>query len=207
LKKENHQLFEKLKNQSINKSSEIVVSQGLKDKLSVARDMNGKVSLVNNDQVMIVECKGKLFDLDLKELSKCYVNKTFDYMLDLYDLNHHKDLMVELINDIPYHCYECEYDAECEIAYKLVFPLDLNHIKNIDIIIPGRYRIRIVNLNQFMVEKLNEECNSNNIELSTDGYNIDLKYGDKYNLQQLHGYPSFNKFLFAPGYASLEIYE
>jgi len=48
--------------------SEVFDIKGLKDKLREARDMNGKVSLVNNDQIMIVECKGEVFELDVVEL-------------------------------------------------------------------------------------------------------------------------------------------
>jgi len=91
---------------------------------------------------MIVEPKEKAFDLDIKKLSQCYTNNKFDYLFDLYDLNHLKDLMVEIIDNIPYHWYESQYD---DLYFTLVFPLDLNNIKDMDILIPGRCRITIIN--------------------------------------------------------------
>jgi len=151
LKRENDQLLGKMKSRDNNKPQELAKiklklkvfdMQCLKDELSVARDIDGKVSLVNNDQVMIVEPKGKFFDLDIKKLSQCYTNNKFDYLFDLYDLNHLKDLMVEIIDNIPYHWYESQYD---DLYFTLVFPLDLNNIKDMDILIPGRCRITIIN--------------------------------------------------------------
>jgi len=43
------------------------------------------------------------------------------------------------------------------------------------------------------------------MELSTGGYNIQLEYRSKYNLQRLHIY-SYEDYLFAPGYACFEFY-
>jgi len=114
--------------------------------------MNGKVSLVNNDQIMIVEPKGKMFSIDKMKLSECYENNKFDYLIDLYGLNHHKELMVELIDNIPCHCYEYKWYSAWwfRFGFLLVFRFDLNNIKDMDILIPDKCRITIIN-NEFMV--------------------------------------------------------
>jgi len=57
---------------------------------------------VESDEIMVVKCINKEFDLDERKLSKCCVSNNFDYMLDLFDLNHHKDLMVEFIDTFPF---------------------------------------------------------------------------------------------------------
>jgi len=169
----------------------------LKQRLCMISSIQEKVSLLDDDKVMMI--KDNHNTLYLNDLSKCYQENDFEYMLDKFDLNDHKNLMIELLNKIPYHSYS--YDCHNKQRYTLVFPLDLQSIKDVEVLMPGIFSMKVLN-NEAMVVILNRQIKAS--FFFKDKYRKLLKSGEKYNLLQLSGWELLSC-SFPHGYAFLHI--
>jgi len=70
-----------------------------------------------------------------------------------YELMDNKDIIMELINNTEYHLYDYKQNNR---HYMFVFPLDLHHIKDTEVVIPDKFKMTIVD-NEIMVERLNQK--------------------------------------------------
>jgi len=184
----------------INKTTKVKVVDvvPLAWKLSLAFHIYDKVSLINNEKVMIVKRYDKKFNLSLGGLSKCYYrNSKFDFLIREFGLGNSKDLMVELFTKIPSHLFQYQDDKRWDT---IVFPFVLNDNKNFDLLIPDRFRITISN-NEIMVRMFMGNCV--NITLYIGKYRKQLQTHKKFYLNQLTEL-NFH-FTFPPGYALIDI--
>jgi len=109
-----------------------------------------------------------------------------------------KDIIMEIINNTKHHLYDYKRNNR---FYIFVFPLDLHHIKDIEVVIPDMFKMTIVD-NEIMVERLSQKS-FGTIQLYIEMYEIRLQLKQKLNLLQLQGFKQrFSKF-FAKGYAFL----
>jgi len=107
----------------------------------------GNVSLINNNQVLVVKCN-KTVD----ELSKCYETNNFDCVTDHFHCSHNKNKIADLFAKTLYHWYECgEY---C----KFIFPIDMNNITNFEITILDKFNFKLFNKNITVDNMRMQEC-------------------------------------------------
>jgi len=68
--------------------------------------LSQKVSLLN--KVLKVKNIIKVINYSdiIENLSECYKNNQFDYIINHYDLGDHRNLMKELLSQLPYHFLE-----------------------------------------------------------------------------------------------------
>jgi len=169
----------------------------LKGKLLMARTLGEKVSLVSNDKVMIIKkCNTQHIELNTKCLSHCYKENQFQNMFDPFDLNDESVLMTELLNTVPYHFYVSTFYGRQR--YRLVFPLDLQNIKDIEIIVPDKFKLNIVD-NELVLEVLHQHNRYS--FLFIENHELKLEHKEKFNLQRLE---RNNLITYAPGYAFLD---
>jgi len=169
----------------------------LKEKLMNARTLNGKVSLVNDDKVMVIKSNKRGIGFSSQHVSTCYKENDFQYLIGQFDLKNEKSLMVELYDKVKYHLYGFRNGGRQH--YLFIFPLDLQDMKVIDVVVPDLFKMNIKN-NELMVEILNQYITDS--YFYTEIYKIKFKHRKEFNLQLLHdcvrvGNP------FAPGYAFL----
>jgi len=79
----------------------------LKAKLK-ASPLYEKVSIINDDKVLKLEDNNKKVDYSdfMQNLSECYKNNQFDWIINRYDLVDHRNIMKELLSQLPYHLFE-----------------------------------------------------------------------------------------------------
>jgi len=169
----------------------------LKEKLRNALTLNGKVSLANDDKVLIIKCNKLNIGFYNGNLSACYKENDLQHMFHIFDLKDAEGLMRELLNKVKYHLYGHKIDGYQ--YYRFVFPLDLHNIKDIKVEVPDIFKIEIVN-NELMVEIL-KQCTVPRYVL-IEKYKFGFKHGQKINLQQLDDSDRITD-PFAPGYAFL----
>jgi len=167
-----------------------------------ASPLSEKVSLLNNDKLLKLEYNNKIVKYSdfKKNLSRCYKKNQFDYIINHYDLVDHRNLMKELLSQLPYHLFQFRYGM-CYHYSVLVFPLDLDNIKNFEVTIPNNFKVKIVN-NEITVELLTD-VSGTSIYLYIGKYVKHLQHQQKFNLQHINGCASFE---FAPGFACLLLY-
>jgi len=176
----------------------VVDIDSLTSKLSLATDICGKVSLIND--VMIVKANDIRFNLDLFKLSGCYTNNyEFDFLVNEFGLDSEKDLMVELFTKIPFHFFEYQDGVQ---FHTFIFQIDLSDIKNIDVFVPDQFRITISN-NEIKWRNLTE-MTSRSITLYIGNYRKQLQSEKKFDLQELENTNSYD-LPFAHGYACIDI--
>jgi len=107
----------------------------------------------------------------------------------------HRNLMKELLSQLPYHLFQFQHLYSPYII--LVFPLDLNNINNLEVMIPNNFKVKIVN-NEITVEITNVRITYMNLYIGK--YVKQLQHQQKCNLQQLQYCP---RFVIAHGYAFL----
>jgi len=110
----------------------------------------------------------------------------------------HRNLMKELLSQLPYHLFQFQ-----DMFYhysRLVFPLDLNNMKNFEVTIPNNFKVKIVN-NDITVELTNVRITYMNLYIGK--YVKRLQHQQKFNFQQISGCAGF---AFAPGFACLYVY-
>jgi len=172
----------------------------LKEKFR-ASPLSQKVSLLNNDKVLKVNYNSKsvrFLDV-MQNLSECYKNNQFDFIFNHYNLVDQRNIMKELLSQLPYHLFQVQ-----DMFYhysRLGFPLDLNNMKNFEVTIPNNFKVKIVN-NEITVELTNAYDTS--ICLYIGKYCTVLQHQQKFNFQQLNGCNDW-EFEFAHGYALLRI--
>jgi len=185
-------------NEEVNSNVGLNNIDSLKQRLGMISSLREKVSLLDDDKVMMIKCNNNMC-IYVNDLSKFYEENVSKYLLDKFDLNDHKNLMIELLNKIPYHLYSYEFPGKQ--LYTLVFPLDLQSIKDVEVLIPGIFRMNVLN-NEAMVEILNRQIKAS--FFFKDKYRKLLKSGEKYNLQQLSGWELLGC-SFPHGYAFLHL--
>jgi len=150
-----------------------------------ASPLSEKVSLLNNDKVLKVNSSGKIVNyLNFNQyLSECYKNNQFDYIINYYDLGDHRSLMKKLFKHLPYHLYELQTNL-FRTYIILVFPLDLNNIKNFEVMIPNYFKVKVVKY-EISVELTYAPGTS--IHLYMGKYYKQLQHQQKFNIQQING--------------------
>jgi len=126
-----------------------------------------------------------------------------DFIFLFYGLyfTNHKKLMVKLINKVAYRLLDISNNIEP--CYLFVFQLDRQNIKDIEVLVPGIFRMNILNRHQLMVEILDQRINKSSVHI--DAYQINLKHRERLDLLQLYtDYKTFG-FNFAHGYALLRL--
>jgi len=208
-KNENIKLKEKVKNQVV-ASSEIVDEKQMQVKAVndiyrlkatlEASPLSEKVLLLNNDKVLKVNYNRNRVECSvfMKNLSECYKNNQFDWIINHYDLGDHSNIMKELLSQLPYHLFDIQTVHRRYIT--LVFPLDLNNINNLEVTIPNSFKVKIVN-NEITVELLGD-VKITSILLYIGKYFKRLQHQQKFNIQQINVCDAFE---FAPGFACLDI--
>jgi len=206
-------LIEKSKHIDMNESSGIAIAKHesvqlklkkevdyidcLKEKLMNARTLNGKVSLVNDDKVMVIKSNKRGMRYSGRNVSTCYKENDFQYLIGQFDLKNEKSLMVELYNKVKYHLYGFRNNGRQH--YFFIFPLDLQDMKDIDVVVPDLFKMNIKN-NELMVEVLNQSIICSYVLI--EKYQFKFKHGKRINLQRLNDSGSITN-PFAPGYAYL----
>jgi len=152
----------------------------------------GNVSLINNNQVLVVKCN-KTVD----ELSKCYETNNFDCVTDQFHCCHNKNIMADLFAKTLYHWYECEE------YYKFIFPLDMNNITNFEITILDNINFKIFNKNIIVDNMRFRQCQC---YLYVEKNKKKLFHQEKFHLHNLNGCGKCST-SFAHGYACIEFGE
>jgi len=166
-------------------NEEVKNMDSLKKKLSMKLSLFGKVSLSNNDKVLIIKSNtSNTILISNNDVSECYETKDFDWLLHEFSLMDDKNIIMELINNTKYHFYE--YKLFCQQVYMFVFSLDLHHIKDTEVVVPHMFKMTLVD-NEIMVEILNQKI-LKDIFLSIENYKIQLGHHNKLNLKQLDGF-------------------
>jgi len=147
--------------------------------------LHGKVSLVNNDKVLIIKSVKSQIDFYDDDIHKSYERDGFHYLLDKFDLKDHKVIMLELLNSFQCHLYE--YKTHGEQRYSFVFPFDLSNIKDIEVLIPDIFHLKILN-NEIIMKKLNQRFKGKYFFINTMQTLLFLKHGEKFNLRQSDGW-------------------
>jgi len=173
----------KLKHESVQLKlkKEVNYVDCLKEKLMNARTLNGKVSLVNDDKVMVIKSNKRGMRYSGRNVSTCYKENDFQYLIGQFDLKNEKSLMVELYNKVKYHLYGFRNNGRQH--YFFIFPLDLQDMKDIDVVVPDLFKMNIKN-NELMVEVLNQYITDSSFY--TEIYKIKFKHRKEFNLQLLH---------------------
>jgi len=108
--------------------------------------------------------------------------------------------MKELLSQLPYHLFDIQTVYGRYIT--LVFPLDLDNIKNFEVTIPNSFKVKIVN-NEITVELLTNVSGTSILLYIGKCYKL-LGHQHKFNLQQLNGCAYIlRNTVFAPGFAYL----
>jgi len=184
-KKENLKLIETTRKIDINLSKEVVeanngvsliVIDSLKQRLNKIKSLYGKVSLLNNDNVMMI--RGDKY-IDQHKFSYCYERNDFNYIFNEFGLNDHKNIMIELLNKVSYHLYHIYLGRNQ--YYRFVFRLDMKNMKDIEVLIPHMFKMNILN-KEIMVETLDERIICTYLR---EGYEIKLQPGKKLHLEQI----------------------
>jgi len=169
----------------------------LKEKLNMNGSLNGYVSLEDDDKVLVIKFnKNDCISLFNEDFCKCYETNDFDWLCYQFRLMDNKSIIMELINNTKYHFYDYKRNNR---HYMFVFPLDMHHIKDIEVIIPDIFKMTIVD-NEIMVERLSRKIFI--IQLYIEMYEIQLKHKQKLNLQQLECFKQVDR-KSAKGYAFL----
>jgi len=159
------------------------------------------VSLINDGKVIIIKCNNENLEkteFKIKDISDCYEQNEFQYLFDKFGLKDEKSLIVKLLNEVPYHLYENKFYRSQR--YRLVFSLDLQNIKDIEVVIPDKFKVSIIN-NELMVEKLHQVMSYT--FLFIENHEIKLRYKQKFDLQRLDS--CIRRFAtYAPGYAFVD---
>jgi len=175
---------------------EVKNMDSLKKKLSKNMSLCGKVSLSKDAKVLNIKCNNSR-NISMLEVSKCYETNKFDWLLRNFSLMDNKSIIMELINNTKYHFYEYYWYNQ---HYMIVFPLDLNHIKDTEVVVPDMFKMKIID-NEIMVNILIQK-NSKNVFLFIENGIIQLDHQKKLNLKQLDGLSRSSTSL-AKGYAFL----
>jgi len=165
----------------------------LKEKLTSARFLREKVSLINDDNVLLVKR-----DSSLNELSECYEKNNFDYLINQYQLGHHRNLMTELFGKTPYHWFEYNKDRD----YKFIFPLDLNNLHDFEITIADKFKVNILK-NEIMVKNMSDTSQCNTCFLYVGKYAKKIYHQKAWNFERLVE-STICSMPFVAGYACLE---
>jgi len=212
LKQENLKLIGKKRKLDIDASNGIVVAKNevvviklnkevnnidLNHRLSMVSSLHGEISLVNDDKVMMFKGNNSM-RLYADDISKCYKENDFKYLLEKFELKDRQSLIIELLNKASYQLYDYNSSTGKQ-RYILVFPLDLQNIKDVEISITGLFKVKILN-NEFSVEILHERIMTCFIRI--EKYRKQLKLAEKFDLQQIYESPTFES-IFAHGYAFL----
>jgi len=188
LKNGNSKLIDKSKITDMCASSEIAVAKhepvhitlkkevknidSLKEKLIHAHTLKGKVSFVNDDKVMIIKSNKRSIDFNKQNLSTCYKENNFQNIFDQFGLKGEKKIMIELLKKVKYHLYDCKFNGSQR--YSFVFPLDLQNINDIEVVVPYIF-IMNIKYNELIVQKLNRSI--------TISYVFIEKYQIKFELE------------------------
>jgi len=204
-------LIEKTRNSDIIVSNEVVQANNeavcmklndgvnnivnLKRRLSQTPSLYEKVSLVNNDNVMMIR---GIKIMGFREFSKCYKRNDFNKIFDKFGLNDHKNIMMELLNKVSYHLYDNKLPGDQ--CYSFVFPLDLKNIKDIELLLPDMFKMIILK-DEIMVETLDQRIRY--IYLFIGKYRAQLQSGEKFHFEQVFHRQLSNGWSFTCGYACL----
>jgi len=164
----------------------------LKEKLCSTRSLHKKVLLMNDGEVLMLNGNSKL-----DKLSECYEKNNFNYLINQYQLGHHRSLMKELFAKTSYHWFEYNKDRD----YKFIFPLDLNNLDDFEVTIADKFRVNILK-NEIMVESLRKDkCIG--CSLYVGKYKKDIFHQKAWNLELLVDSAIFIT-PFVDGYACLD---
>jgi len=169
----------------------------LKRRLNQTPSLYEKVSLVNNDNVMMIR---GIKIMGFREFSKCYKRNDFNKIFDKFGLNDHKNIMMEVLNKVSYHLYDSKLPGDQ--CYSFVFPLDLENIKGIKVLLPHMFEMNILN-NEVMVETLNQRIRC--IYLFIGKYRTQLQSGEKFHFEQIFQRQVSIGWSFPFGYACLHL--
>jgi len=165
----------------------------LKENFTSARLLCEKVSLINDDNVLLVKR-----DSSLNELSECYEKNNFDCLINQYQLGHHRNLMTELFGKTPYHWFEYNKDRD----YKFIFPLDLNNLHDFEVTIADKFKVNVLN-NEIKVENLSNTSRCKTCFLYVGKYAKKIIHQKAWNLE-LRVDSTICSSPFVAGYACLE---
>jgi len=177
---------------------EVKNTNSLKLKLNEISSLRGKVSLIIDDNILIIKNNSNNMNFfDPSNFCNCYETNDFDWLIEKFGLVDNKSIMKELINNTQYHLYD-----NCHDCYMFVFKLDLNHIKDTEVLVPHMFKMTILD-NEIMLEILHRKIR--NIYLNIEKYEKQLKHQEKLDLQQLDRF-AVNYAPFANGYACLSLF-
>jgi len=163
-----------------------------KESFDSVRDLCENVSLINDKSILVVQCS-KTVD----ELSKCYEKNNFDAVTDQLYFSRNKNIMANLFAKTLYHWYECEEDQ----YYKFIFPLDMQNIANFEVIIPDKFKVKILN-KQIKVENMrSQDCDTCNLYVGKNKKK--LFHQKKFHLHNMYNCGKCST-SFAHGYACLD---
>jgi len=147
----------------------------LKSKIREVPEILDKITLINNDNVVVVQVSYNSQIISVESKNQCYEHRQCNGVIDQLGFTNHKILLNELLLEIPNHLYE-----DGNTYYHFYFPFDLDNVKDFHVSIPDKFNMKIIN-NKVLVETTKVEI----IILFVRKYGKHLQNGVTFNLKQL----------------------